>query len=158
MREPEDAAPRAWTRAQRAWAYALLVLLTLLVGLWGAFLVPFRVGGTLVPVSWAVAVVGNVALGRAGGRLGGTTGAVVPGAVWLGLALVLSSQRSEGDLVVPGTAVGVGFLLAGAGASAVAFGSAVLRTRPAQWAPVAEVPAGRPAARGERPGSARSRR
>ena len=134
MREPEDAASRAWTPAQRAWAYALLVLLTVLLALWGAFLVPFRVGGTLVPVSWVLAVVGNVALGRAGGRLGGTTGAVVPGVVWLGFALVLSSQRSEGDLVVPGTAVGVGFLLTGAVASAVAFGSAVLRTRPGDWA------------------------
>ena len=57
-REPEDGPPRAWTGWQRGWAYALLVLVAALLALWGAFLVPFRVGGTLVPVSWVVAVVG----------------------------------------------------------------------------------------------------
>ena len=129
MREPEDGAPGAWSTSERAWAYALLVLLTVLLALWGAFLVPFRVGGTLVPVSWAVAVVGNLAVGRAGARLAGSTGAVVPGVLWLGLVFTLSSRRAEGDLVVPGTTVGLVFLLAGAVASAVAYGLAVLRPR-----------------------------
>ena len=129
MREPEDGAPRAWRPAQRAWAYALLVLVTVLLALWGAFLVPFRVGGTLVPVSWVVAVVGNLAVGRAGARLAGSSGAVLPGALWLLIVLVLSSRRSEGDLVVPGTTVGLVFLLAGAVASAVAYALAVLRPR-----------------------------
>ena len=127
MREPEDGAPRAWEPAQRAWAFAVLVLLTVLLALWGAFLVPFRVGGTLVPVCWAVAVLGNLAVGRAGARLAGTTGALVPGALWLLVVVVLSTQRAEGDLVVPGTIVGLVFLLAGAVASAVAFAGAVLR-------------------------------
>ncbi len=129
MREPEDEAPRAWSSTQRAWAYALLVLLTVLLALWGAFLVPTRVGARLVPVSWAVAVVGNLAVGRAGARLAGTAGAAVPGAVWLVVVVLLSSQRAEGDLVVPGTVVGLVFLLAGAVASAVAYAWAVLRPR-----------------------------
>jgi hypothetical protein len=134
VREAEDGAPRGWTSGQRTWAYALLVLLSVLLALWGAFLVPFRVGATLVPVSWAVAVVGNLALGRAGARLAGTSGAVLPGALWLLLAVVLSSQRSEGDLVVPGTTVGLVFLLSGAAASAVAYAAAVLRPRsPGGW-------------------------
>lgn len=129
MREPEDGAPRAWRPAQRAWAYALLVLTTVLLALWGAFLVPFRIGGTLVPVCWAVALVGNLSVGRAGGRLAGSAGAAVPGAVWLVVVVPLSSQRSEGDLVVPGTTVGLVFLLVGALASAVAYASTVLRPR-----------------------------
>ena len=127
MREPEDGAPRAWTPAQRAWAYALLVLLSVLLALWGAFLVPFRVGATLVPVSWAVAFVGNLALGRAGARLGGPGGAAVPGALWLLLAVVLSAKRTEGDLVVPGTLAGLGYLLAGAVAGVAAYATTVLR-------------------------------
>ena len=96
---PEDAA-RPWTPAQRGWAYGLVLLLTVLLAFWGAFLVPFRVGATLVPVSLGNAAVGNVGVGRAASRLAGSAGAV-----------------------------GTGFLLAGAVASAVAYGAAVLRPR-----------------------------
>ena len=130
MRAPEDPAPPDWSTPQRAWAYALVVLLTVLLAVWGSFLVPFRIGAVLVPVSWAVAVVGNLALGRAGARVAGSTGALVPGLLWLGLAYVLGSRRAEGDLVVPGTTVGLVFLLSGAVASAVAYGLAVVRARP----------------------------
>ena len=130
MREAPDDLPRAWSGAERAWAIGLLVLLTVLLALWGAFLVPFRLGGALVPVAWAVALLGNLALGRAGARLAGTTGALVPGLVWLGLVFALSSRRTEGDVVVPGTLVGTGFLLMGVLASAVAYGLAVVRPRP----------------------------
>ena len=125
---PEDAA-RPWTPAQRGWAYGLVLLLTVLLALWGAFLVPFRVGATLVPVSLVIAVVGNVLVGRAASRLAGSTGALVTGVLWIGLVLVLAGRRAEGDVVVPGSAVGTGFLLAGAVASAVAYGAAVLRPR-----------------------------
>jgi hypothetical protein len=135
VREGEDAAPGAWSPAQRAWAFAVLVLLTLLLALWGAFLVPFRVGDTVVPVSWAVAAVGNLAVGRAGARLAGAAGALVPGGVWLVVVVALSSQRSEGDLVVPGSVVGLVFLLTGVLASAAACGSAVLRTGAPRGAP-----------------------
>jgi hypothetical protein len=123
---PEDAA-RPWTRLQRGWAGALVLALTVLLALWGAFLVPFRVGGTLVPVSVVIAVVGNVLVGRAAGRLAGSTGPLLTGVLWIGMALVLSSRRAEGDVVVPGSAVGLAFLVAGALASAVAYGAAVLR-------------------------------
>ena len=121
---PDD--PRAWSRAERGWAYALLVLLTVLLALWGSFLVPFRIGATLVPVCWAVAVGGNLAVGRAGSRLAGTTGALLPGLLWLLVAFTLSARRDEGDVVIPGTTVGLVFLLAGAVASAVAYAAAVL--------------------------------
>jgi hypothetical protein len=127
---PDDAA-RPWTRLERCWAYALVLLLTVLLALWGAFLVPFRVGGTLVPVSLVIAVVGNVLVGRAASRLAGSGGALATAVLWIGLTLVLSSRRAEGDVVVPGSTVGTGFLLAGALASAVAYGAAVLRPTPA---------------------------
>jgi hypothetical protein len=123
---PDAAGRRPWSTAERGWAYVLLLLLTVLLALWGAFLVPFRVGGTLVPVSLAIAVVGNVLVGRAASRLAGSTGALATGALWVGVTLVLSSRRAEGDVVVPGSAVGLGFLVAGALASAVAYGAAVL--------------------------------
>jgi hypothetical protein len=127
VRDAPDDAAHPWTRVERGWAYALVLLLTVLLALWGAFLVPFRVGGTLVPVSLVIAVVGNVLVGRAGARVAGSTGAVVPGLLWVAVTLVLSSRRAEGDVVVPGDAVGLAFLLTGALASAVAYGAAVLR-------------------------------
>jgi hypothetical protein len=99
-------------------SYAVVLLLTALLALWGAFLVPFRVGGVTVPVSWAIAVVGNVALGVVGGRLLGRVGAGLPGLLWLGLVVLLAMRRTEGDLVVAGTVVGVAFLPLGALASA----------------------------------------
>ena len=126
---PEDPA-RPWSPVERCWAYALLLVLTVLLALWGAFLVPFRVGGTLVPVSVVVAVVGNVLVGRAASRLAGSTGALVTGGLWIAVTLVLSSRRAEGDVVVPGSAVGMAFLVTGALASAVAYGAAVVRTPP----------------------------
>jgi hypothetical protein len=123
-------AAASWPTPQRCAAYALVLLLTFLLAVWGSFLVPFRIGGTLVPVSLLLALLGNVAVGRAGGRLCGTTGALVPGLLWLGVALTLSSRRAEGDIVVPGSPVGLLFLLTGAIGGAVAYGMTVTRTRP----------------------------
>jgi hypothetical protein len=103
-------------------AYALVVLLAVLLTLWGAFLVPFRVGGVLVPVSWLLAAVGNAALALAGGRLLGRIGAAVPGLLWLALVAALQTRRPEGDLILPGTPVGLGYLLVGALAAVVSYG------------------------------------
>ena len=118
--EPVD----AWTWG----AFGLLLLLTVVLAVWGAFLVPLRWGTVPLPLSWVVAVVGNGLLGWCGGRLLGRPGALVPGLVWLGVALTLGSKRAEGDLVVPGTVPGLVFLLCGAVASAIAYGAAP-RTR-----------------------------
>lgn len=85
---------------------------------------PFRLGDTLVPVSLLIAVAGNVGVGRAGAQLGGKLGAAVPALLWLGLAFTLGLRRSEGDLVIQGSATGLGFLLAGALTSAVMYGLA----------------------------------
>lgn len=93
--------------------YALLVVLAAELAIWEAFLVPLRVAGVLVPVAVVAAVLGNVGLGLAGARLAGGAGAVVPGLVWVGIATLLGTRRPEGDLVVPGTPVGLAFLVAG---------------------------------------------
>lgn len=102
--------------------FALVLLLTVLLCLWAAFLVPLRVGGVRVPVSLLIALVGNVLLGRAGGRLLGAPGVLVPGLLWLSLAYLLGTQRAGGDLVIPGDLVGIAFLALGALGFAVAFG------------------------------------
>lgn len=126
VRNPEPASSPLGPAATAA-SYALVLVLTLLLAVWGAFLVPLRLWGVPLPVSWLLAAVGNGAVGWAGGRLLGPPGAAFPGLLWLAVALTLGSQRAEGDLIVPGTLPGVGFLVVGAIASAVAFGVAGLR-------------------------------
>ena len=117
--EPPPLGPRG-----TAAAYALVLVLAFLLAIWGAFLVPLRWGTVLLPVAVLIAVVGNLVLGRAGGRLLGRPGALGPGLVWLAIALVAGSKRGEGDLIVPGTLPGLAFLLLGAIAAAVAYGAA----------------------------------
>ena len=115
-----DPAPAdAWTWG----SYALVCLLTVVLAVWGAFLVPLRFGGVPIPLAWVVAGVGNGALGWYGGRLLGRSGALVPGLLWVAIALTLGSRRGEGDLIVPGTLPGLGFLVVGAVSSAIAYGA-----------------------------------
>lgn len=113
----------------RAGGLALVALLTVLLALWGAFLIPFRVGSALVPLSWVVALVGNTGLGVAAGRLGGKPAIVLAAGLWLALSFSLGARRPEGDLVVTGGAVGLGFLLLGAVGSSIAFGLHSTRPR-----------------------------
>lgn len=110
-------------------AYAVVLLLTTLLAVWGAFLVPFRLGATPVPVSWVVAIVGNLAVGVAGGRLLGGYGAAVPGLLWLAIVTTLAARSTEGDLVVAGTLVGSGFVPLGALASAATWFRVAARTQ-----------------------------
>lgn len=83
----------------------LLVALGLLLGVWGAFLVPTgpRVGAHLLSAGAAVAIVGNpiaVRLGqRAVPRFGGA--ALVAG--WAAVAIAFSLHRSNGSVVLPGS-------------------------------------------------------
>lgn len=116
---PPEGPPSA---AYVAAAYAVVLLLTVLLTLWSAFLVPLRVAGVLVPVSWLLVAVANVGLVVAGRRLAGAAGAAVPALVWLAMALVLAGRRTEGDLIVVASYVGYGYLLVGALAAAVTFG------------------------------------
>lgn len=112
----------------RVAAYLLVLLVGAELAVWEAFLVAGRPLGTALPLAAAVAVVGNLAVGLAGARvLGRPLGAVVPGVVWLGIALTLGSRTAEGDVVVPASFRGTAFLLAGTAAAALPVGLAAGR-------------------------------
>lgn len=107
----------------RVAAYALVLVLGLELAVWESFLVAARPLGMALPLAAGLAVCGNLLVGRAGARvLRRPLGAVVPGAVWLGVALLLGTKTAEGDVVVAGTWRGTAFLLAGTAAAAVAVG------------------------------------
>ncbi|HEU0102637.1 MAG TPA: DUF6113 family protein [Mycobacteriales bacterium] len=110
------------TRRSAPAVFALVLLLTVLLALWGAFLVPLRLRGVPVPVGIALALA-TVPLCRAGGRaLGRRAGAAVPMIVWTAIAVALSTRRSEGDLVITGSLRGLAFLAVGLLGAAVAVG------------------------------------
>lgn len=110
------------TRVGTAAAYLLVLVLTVELAVWGAFLTPARLFGLASPVAGAIAVVGNLVLGMAGARvLGRRLGAVLPGALWLIIALALASKRSE-ELVVLGNLRGLAYLAGGSVAAACAVG------------------------------------
>jgi hypothetical protein len=83
---------------------AVLFALGVLLGIYGAFLVPSgpRLGGTVLSLGVLIAVVGNVAgpwLGRAAaGRFGGIT----PLVGWLLATLALGTARPAGSVILPG--------------------------------------------------------
>lgn len=112
-------------------SYLLVLVLVVLGTVWGAFLVPLRVGGMLLPVALVIVVAANGSLGVAAGRLLGRWGSAAAGLLWLFLAFRLSTPRPEGDLVIANSWVGVGYLLLGVVSAAVAFGLTPLkRLRP----------------------------
>ena len=103
-------------------AFALVVLLSALLAVWGAFLVPLRVGATPVPVGLVLALA-TLPLCRAGlDLLGRRTGGVVPLLVWSGVVVLLATRRREGDLVVTGSLRGLAFLVLGLFGGAVVVG------------------------------------
>ncbi|MCV2489390.1 DUF6113 family protein [Geodermatophilus sp. YIM 151500] len=120
------------------------------------FWLPLRIGGVLVPVSVAAAVVGNLLLVRATHRVTGSRlVAVLPAATWLAVALTATRRRPEGDLLLVGGgalgAWGLAYLLLGALAAAVAVGGTLARRpRPADavTAPARPVAAAGPAGSG----------
>ena len=117
------------TRLSRSAAYLLVLVLTVELAVWGAFLTGTRPFGLALPVSALVAAVGNLGLGIAGARvLGRPLGAVVPGVVWIAIALVLGSRTSEGDLVVSSSGRGLSFLIVGAVAATIPIGLATSAT------------------------------
>jgi len=109
----------------RVASYALVLVLGVELAVWEAFLVAARPFGTALPLAAAVALLGNLVVGVAGGRvLGRPLGAVVPGVLWLVVALLLGTKTAEGDVVVTGTFRGMAFLLVGTAAAAVPIGLA----------------------------------
>lgn len=101
-------------------AYLLVLVLTAELALAEAFLVAARPWGHPVPVAAALAALGNPLLGYAGGRLlRRAAGAMVPGLLWLATITLLSSQRAEGDVVVPATLRGWTLIAVGAAAAVI---------------------------------------
>jgi hypothetical protein len=104
-------------------SYALVLVLSVELALWGAFLVAARPFGTPLPVAAMVAAGGNIGLGLVGARvLGRRAGAAGPGLLWLVIALTLGSRTAEGDVVVTGGLRGLAFLMVGTIAAAAVVG------------------------------------
>jgi hypothetical protein len=102
-------------------AFALVLVLGVELACWESFFVPARPLGLPLPLSALAAVVGNLVVGTAGARvLRSVAGAVVPGLLWLGVALTFGTGTAAGDVVVPETGRGIAFLIAGAAAAAAA--------------------------------------
>jgi hypothetical protein len=116
-------------QAGRAAGLALVLVLSLLTTVWGAFLVPLRPFGVALPLAVPLALVANLVLGLVGGRLYGRLGAALPALLWFGAVGVLVSLRPGGDVVVTGSLTGLSFLLLGTIAAAVPIGATSPRRR-----------------------------
>ena len=114
------------SRRGRLLAYGLVLVLAFEFAVWGSFLVAARPFGQPLPVAAAIALVANLILGVTGARLlQRPVGAVLPGVLWLMVALALGSRTAAGDVVVTSTGRGLAYLLVGAVAAAAAFGLAL---------------------------------
>jgi hypothetical protein len=100
-------------------AYAALGLLGGVFGLVGSYAQEWTAGD--VPVTSIVLVPLVYAMTRlAGWGMGGKIGAAVPAVVWGVAVIVMSMQRPEGDLVVPGTLAGYVYIVGGMVAAGIA--------------------------------------
>ena len=112
--------------ARIGWALFAVVVAAWLA-LVEAFWLPLRAGAVPIPLSVLAAVVGNLLLVPLAHRLSGSRAvAVLPGIVWLVVALGATVARPEGDLVLVGSGVtggvGLAFLVCGVVAAAFAVG------------------------------------
>ncbi len=108
------------------------------------FWLPLRIGGLLVPLSVAGAVVGNLMLTAAAHRLSGSRiVALLPAIVWLAVAVAAMMRQPEGDLIITGGGatgiVNLAFLGLGVTAAAFGVGRTLAGSRPVR---PAQVPAG----------------
>jgi hypothetical protein len=133
--------------ARTGWAVVVVVAAAWLA-LVEAFWLPLRAGAVPVPLSVLAAVAGNLLLVRLAHRLTGSRAvAVLPGVVWLVIALGATVRRPEGDLVLVGGgvtgAVGLAFLVCGVIAAAFAAGQVLGGGRRAPTSATARASAGR---------------
>lgn len=113
-------------------AYVFLLVLGLVLGLFGSFLVPAAPAVFARRLSYAlpfVAVTNPVAVALARRLVPQRLGAAVPLLAWLFVVLVLGTSRPEGDIVVPGDFRGATFLVVGAVAGGLALSSRSARPR-----------------------------
>lgn len=112
-------------------AGVIVTLLAVVFALLTAFLVPFRIGGVPVPLSFVAALVGNVLLIRYARYATDSRLSIIgPVVAWLAVMLVFGSRTAEGDLVLTGDWRGLGTLFVGAVAFAIAGFLAVAPTPP----------------------------
>lgn len=105
------------SRLDRILGGVLVGLAAALLAVLECYYVNLRIGATPVPIFQIVAVLGNLLLPFAMIRLTGVRGtAVIPGVLWIVVALILASRGPGGDVIVPGNWQGVFLLLAGAAA------------------------------------------
>ncbi|WP_067477084.1 DUF6113 family protein [Actinomadura hibisca] len=113
-------------------AYAALALLALVVAVLGAFAQDWTLGS--VPVAAIGLVAANFVFVRlAGWAMGARLGAVIPAVVWSLVVFLLSVQRPEGDLVIPGTTPGYVFIVGGMVAAVIAAGTTPTRRPAGDW-------------------------
>jgi hypothetical protein len=114
--------------AVRVAAGVLVAAVAVGLALVEAFLVPLRVGTVPLPICVPLAMAGNVVLAKLAARQTGSAAwAVMPPVLWLLVIVVLSLPRPEGDLIVPGTLIGLVFLFAGAVSGAYGVASEITR-------------------------------
>jgi hypothetical protein len=113
-------------------AYAALGVLGLLFGVLGSFAHGWLVGA--VPVAAIVLTAVNFAAVRlAAWAMRSPLGGVVFAVPWGLVVLLMSIKRSEGDLVVPGTAAGYVFILGGVIGAVIAAALQPTRRPPGEW-------------------------
>ncbi|GAA2603664.1 DUF6113 family protein [Actinomadura fulvescens] len=113
-------------------AYGALGLLGALFAVVGSFLQDWTIGS--VPVAAILLVVLNFGFVRlAGWAMGGRMGAVVPTLTWAVVVFLMSQQRPEGDLVIPGSLAGYVFLIGGLMAAVIAISMVPSRRQPGDW-------------------------
>ncbi|MFG2005766.1 DUF6113 family protein [Spirillospora sp. NPDC048911] len=133
-----DAAPAGPVLGPRAEAfvggaaYGALGLLGALLGAVGSFLQDWTAGS--VPVAAILLVALNLGFVRlAGWAMGGRMGAVIPTLTWAIVVFLMSQQRPEGDLVIPGDLAGYVFLIGGLVAAVIAVSLVPTRRQPGDW-------------------------
>jgi hypothetical protein len=97
--------------AVRALLLAAAALAGAAAGLLGSFVHPLSVLG--VPVGLLLALGLSAGVFVTGGLLVGRPAAVAAAVGWVAVVLLLASPRPEGDLVVPASVTGYGWLLGG---------------------------------------------
>jgi hypothetical protein len=117
------------------WA-VVAVLVSAWLAIVEVFWLPLRIGGLLVPLSIAGAVVGNLMLVSAAHRLSGSrVVALLPAAVWVLVAVFAMMRRPEGDLIITGGGatgvINLAFLVLGVTAAAFGVGRALASRAPA---------------------------
>jgi hypothetical protein len=121
--------------AERLAGGVLCLGIAVWIALVEVFWLPLRVGGVLIPVSVAAAVVANLILPPLTLRLSGSRlFAAGTGVAWLVVAVASMIRRPEGDLLITGGGatgvVNLAFLLLGVLAAAFAVGRVLGGPRP----------------------------